>query len=80
VANAAVPAAPTDEGERAPRKRRRRRGGRRVENGEAVQKTVSAPVNVPAKSTAAASAKPGLLARIGHGLKKLITRAPSSQH
>jgi len=81
AANAAVPAAPAAEGERAPRKRRRRRGGRRVENGEAVQKTVSAPVNVPAKSaTAATPAKPGLLARIGHGLKKLVTRAPSSQH
>jgi ATP-dependent RNA helicase RhlB len=76
AANAAVPAV---EGERAPRKRRRRRGGRRIENGEAAQ-AVKAPVNVAAKPAAATSAKPGLLARIGHGLKKLITRAPSSQH
>ncbi|GAB3346622.1 ATP-dependent RNA helicase RhlB [Lysobacter tyrosinilyticus] len=77
AANAAVPAV---EGDRAPRKRRRRRGGRRLENGEAVQ-TGNAPMNVPAKPVAAAApAKPGLLARIGHGLKKLITRAPSSQH
>jgi ATP-dependent RNA helicase RhlB len=80
AANAGVPAG---EGERAPRKRRRRRGGRRIENGEAAQ-TASAPVSVPAKPAAAAAAaspaKPGLLARIGHGLKKLVTRAPSSQH
>jgi hypothetical protein len=38
-------------------------------------------VNVPAKpTTPAATAKPGLFARIGHGIRKLITRAPSSQH
>ncbi|WP_460713465.1 ATP-dependent RNA helicase RhlB [Lysobacter terrae] len=79
---AAVPAA---EGERAPRKRRRRRGGQRIEGAEgAVSSVNKAPVNVPAKpakpTASAASAKPGLFARIGHGLKKLITRAPSSQH
>ena len=77
---AAAAATPAVEGERAPRKRRRRRGGRRLENGDAVP-AISAPASAAAKPAAvAAPAKPGLLARIGHGLKKLITRAPSSQH
>ncbi|QNP39603.1 ATP-dependent RNA helicase RhlB [Lysobacter solisilvae (ex Woo and Kim 2020)] len=86
VAAAAVAAVPAAEGERAPRKRRRRRGGRRIENGEAVQAATAAKASVnvaakpAAKPAAAAPAKPGLLARIGHGLKKLVTRAPSSQH
>ncbi|MFC5570324.1 ATP-dependent RNA helicase RhlB [Lysobacter yangpyeongensis] len=83
AAPAAAAAAPAIEGERAPRKRRRRRGGRRIEGAEAAIQGVGngAPVNVQAKpATPAAAAKPGLLARIGHGLKKLITRAPSSQH
>lgn len=75
------------EGERAPRKRRRRRGGRRIDGGEAVAtpatqapaKAGKAPAAAAAKP-AAGTARPGLLARIGTGLKKLITRAPSSQH
>jgi ATP-dependent RNA helicase RhlB len=81
VAKAAVAVAEI-ESERAPRKRRRRRGGRRIDGAEgAVQAGNGGAVNVPAKpTTPAAAAKPGLFARIGHGIRKLITRAPSSQH
>ncbi len=82
-ASEAAAAIPAVEGERAPRKRRRRRGGRRIEGAEgAVQQAGNGPANAAAKPVAAsqAAAKPGLFARIGHGLKKLITRAPSSQH
>jgi len=76
---AAVPAA---DAERAPRKRRRRRGGRRIEGAEGATQATGGPVNVQAKpgASSGAASKPGLIARIGHGLKKLITRAPSSQH
>ena len=63
-----------DEGERGPRKRRRRRGGRRIENGTQQATTaVAAPVSTPAT-------EPSLLARIGRGLKSLVTRSPSKQH
>jgi ATP-dependent RNA helicase RhlB len=74
-------AAPTvADAERAPRKSRRRRGGRRIE-GAAGATQAGGPVNVQAKPSAASvAAKPGLLTRLGHGIKKLITRAPSSQH
>jgi ATP-dependent RNA helicase RhlB len=68
-----------DDADRAPRKRRRRRGGRRIEGGENATPAVKSPTK-SASSTASAVSKPGLLTRIGHGLKKLITRAPSSQH
>ena len=62
------------EGERGPRKRRRRRGGRRIENGTQQATTaVVTPVSTPA-------AEPSLLARIGRGLKSLVTRSPSKQH
>jgi ATP-dependent RNA helicase RhlB len=92
-----APATPSVAGdsERAPRKRRRRRGGRRVENGDAtVQQNAAAKPQqakaVPA-STARQPAKPtakpavqgepsSLLSRIGQGLRKLVTRAPRSQH
>ncbi|UHQ23143.1 ATP-dependent RNA helicase RhlB [Lysobacter sp. 5GHs7-4] len=87
---AAVAAAPANavEGERAPRKRRRRRGGRRVEGAEGASVQAAATPATPsakpaeAKPAAAASgeAKPGLLGRIGRGLKSLVTRAPRSQH
>jgi ATP-dependent RNA helicase RhlB len=87
-----VVTAPTpglDDAERAPRKRRRRRGGKRVEgNGEAA--AVSAPAQQGGKATqvhaqkppkaAVSGEKPGLLNRIGRSLKSLITRAPRSQH
>lgn len=66
--------AATAEGERGPRKRRRRRGGKRVE-GATLQSGVaaSAPVATPV-------AQPSLLTRIGRGLKSLVTRSPSKQH
>jgi ATP-dependent RNA helicase RhlB len=99
AAQQAFVTAPGVEGERAPRKRRRRRGGKRIEGGEsAVQHVVGgdassvrapkAPVHKPAtKSATKSSTKPAgtdasasLLARIGRGLKSLVTRAPRSQH
>lgn len=64
--------------ERAPRKRRRRRGGRRLE-GDALQAQVSSPQGAAAPVTPA-DVRPSLLARIGKGLKALVTRAPRSQH
>ncbi|MDQ3494590.1 MAG: ATP-dependent RNA helicase RhlB, partial [Pseudomonadota bacterium] len=94
--------------ERAPRKRRRRRGGRKIDGADgsganAEPKSAAAPsspkpqANPQAKprqprtasgtklpsSKAAASQKtasPSLMSRIGLGLKKLVTRAPRSQH
>ncbi|HVQ33212.1 MAG TPA: ATP-dependent RNA helicase RhlB, partial [Lysobacter sp.] len=66
------------EGERGPRKRRRRRGGRPVEGADALPMQ-----DVPAAAAHAASPQPtspSLLARIGKGLKSLVTRAPRSQH
>ncbi|MCC8363148.1 ATP-dependent RNA helicase RhlB [Lysobacter sp. A6] len=64
--------------ERAPRKRRRRRGGRRLE-GDALQAQVSSPQGAAAPATPS-DVRPSLLARIGKGLKALVTRAPRSQH
>jgi len=87
--------APAAEGERAPRKRRRRRGGKRIEGAETgtVQHVVAGdasaarpaaksakPVHKPATPAAGAGTPPSLLARIGRGLKSLVTRAPRSQH
>ncbi|GAB3390126.1 ATP-dependent RNA helicase RhlB [Lysobacter fragariae] len=81
AAKPAVAAVQAGDAERAPRKRRRRRGGRRVEGAEgATQAAAATPATSRPSASDAASGKPGLLARIGHGLKKLITRAPSSQH
>ncbi|HEV8695249.1 MAG TPA: ATP-dependent RNA helicase RhlB [Lysobacter sp.] len=64
--------------ERAPRKRRRRRGGRKIEGADA--QIANASVNTQNKTAVPAAEKSGLLARIGRGLKKLVTRAPSAQH
>ena len=93
-----------DGAERAPRKRRRRRGGRKIEGtGEIGASTASAAAESPSaaapgkplhgkanqvmanrpKSSAdkpAAPAKPGLLTRLGRGLKSLVKRGPRSQH
>jgi ATP-dependent RNA helicase RhlB len=90
VANAASAPAVVEGEERAPRKRRRRRGGRRVEGGEAVAQNAApaqtAPVRAPQQvkpskpATASSEPAPSLLARIGRGLKKLVTRAPRTQH
>ena len=61
--------------EHAPRKRRRRRGGRRVDG--AAPQPAAAPATA---ATPAAAAQPSLLSRIGRGLKSLVTRSPSKQH
>ena len=61
--------------EHAPRKRRRRRGGRRVDG--AAPQPVAAPATA---ATPTAAAQPSLLSRIGRGLKSLVTRSPSKQH
>ena len=61
--------------EHAPRKRRRRRGGRRVDG--AAPQPAAAPVTA---ATPTAAAQPSLLSRIGRGLKSLVTRSPSKQH
>lgn len=81
----AAVASPPAEGERAPRKRRRRRGGRKLEGGEGVAQNAAPQVaakNKPAAKTTSAAGEdaPSLLARIGRGLKKLVTRAPRAQH
>jgi ATP-dependent RNA helicase RhlB len=90
MASVALPA----EGDRAPRKRRRRRGGKRIEGAEAaaipqqakgpseVVATRVAPRPAPVRSSAdkGAAGEPSLLSRIGRGLKSLVTRAPRSQH
>jgi ATP-dependent RNA helicase RhlB len=79
--------------ERAPRKRRRRRGGKKLEGAETMPQVQQAnpPVHrqkptsqivatrAPAKPGASADA-PSLLSRIGHGLRKLVKRAPRTQH
>ncbi|QDH71325.1 ATP-dependent RNA helicase RhlB [Marilutibacter alkalisoli] len=91
-----APANAAAEGEaHKPRKRRRRRGGRRVEGADAAaavpasaERNSNGPTQVPANkvrpaklSTKTADGdKPGLFARIGRGLKSLVTRAPRSQH
>ncbi len=85
AAAAAVPAA--SDVERAPRKRRRRRGGKPVESasGAIQMPTPSQNVTREIKATSAkkqpgGESEPSLLARIGRGLKSLVTRAPRSQH
>ncbi|MDR7135571.1 ATP-dependent RNA helicase RhlB [Lysobacter niastensis] len=87
----AAPAVVADT-ERAPRKRRRRRGGRRIDgngngNGEAAAPAIAAqgkasqvPAQKPAAHAAAQGEQAGLLHRLGRKLKSLITRAPRSQH
>ncbi|MBD7988265.1 ATP-dependent RNA helicase RhlB [Luteimonas sp. Sa2BVA3] len=97
-----APAASGAEGERAPRKRRRRRGGRRVNGeGQPAQDGQQPPAEAggqpraprpprepraPKPQPAAQPAAPAqeksssLLGRIGQGLRKLVTRAPRSQH
>jgi ATP-dependent RNA helicase RhlB len=88
---AAIPVAA--DADRAPRKRRRRRGGKKLEGAESMpqaqpgnppvhrQKPTSQVVatRAPAKPGASMDA-PSLLSRIGHGLRKLVKRAPRTQH
>jgi ATP-dependent RNA helicase RhlB len=89
---AAIPVAA--DADRAPRKRRRRRGGKRLEGAESaaipqqakgpseVVATRVAPRPAPLRASAdkGAAGEPSLLSRIGRGLKSLVTRAPRSQH
>ena len=76
---AAKPDSAIAEGERPERKRRRRRGGKRLQNGEAAN--AQAPQQAaPQAKPAATTTQPSLLARIGRGLKSLVTRSPSKQH
>jgi ATP-dependent RNA helicase RhlB len=93
IAAVATAAAVATDAERAPRKRRRRRGGRKLEGSEAMPQVQQAnpPIHrqkptaqiiatrAPAKPGAANEA-PSLLSRIGHGLRKLVKRAPRTQH
>ncbi|MFD0724586.1 ATP-dependent RNA helicase RhlB [Lysobacter brunescens] len=78
---------PGAEGERGPRKRRRRRGGKRIDGaeGDTAQNPVTqavraleTPAPVAVKPTT--EGKPSLISRIGSKLKSLVTRAPSSRH
>lgn len=76
-----------DDSERAPRKRRRRRGGRRIEGADGTVPTNAGstpkqPTQVHAQKVAPKQDgdKLGLLHRIGRGLKSLISRSPRSQH
>ncbi len=81
---------------RPPRKRRRRRRGKRVEGGaEDSGQAASTPAR-PREGRAAPAARarqpsprpadagsvqePSLISRIGARLRKLVTRAPQSQH
>jgi ATP-dependent RNA helicase RhlB len=85
-------AAASVEGERAPRKRRRRRGGMRIEGEAAGGSTPSRELPTPAsrvpalrqastpQPAASPDTKPSLLSRLGRGLKSLVTRSPSNQH
>ena len=67
--------------ERAPRKRRRRRGGVRIEPATELRQDTNTPAarrELPTAGTPTAPAS--LIARIGKGLKSLVTRAPRNQH
>ncbi len=74
---AALPAPVAAESERPERKRRRRRDGKRLDTAEAI---AQAPTPATTALPASAADAPSLLARIGRGLKSLVTRAPRSQH
>ncbi len=90
--NAAIAQAP--DSERAPRKRRRRRGGMRIDGGDASAQAVGqavraleTPAAVPVGNAAKAGGdakssqgKPSLFSRIGRKLKSLVTKPPRSQH
>ena len=92
-AAAAVAAAMPDES-RPPRKRRRRRRGQRIEgapetavngNGqshghEGRPASATTHKSAPRAAEAPAGSPPTLLSRIGARLRKLVTRAPHSQH
>jgi ATP-dependent RNA helicase RhlB len=80
----------TADGERGPRKPRRRRGGRRIDGGEGANPVnqavraleTPAAVSVGGAPTAktGGESKPSLFSRIGRTLKSLVTKPPRSQH
>ncbi len=88
VAAAAIPNAA--EGERGPRKPRRRRGGKRIDGAEGINpvnqavRALETPAAVSVGATPAAksgnASKPSLFARLGNKLKSLVTKPPRSQH
>jgi ATP-dependent RNA helicase RhlB len=92
ITASAVPVAADADADRAPRKRRRRRGGRKLEGAEAMpqvqpvnppvqrQKPTAQVVATRAPAKPGAATEPSLLSRIGHGLRKLVKRAPRTQH
>lgn len=71
----AAPANPAVEGERAPRKRRRRRHGRPVENTEAVVIPASngTPVQVQAKSMRGSTDNDSFLTRLGRKIRRMLS-------
>ncbi|HXH01130.1 MAG TPA: ATP-dependent RNA helicase RhlB, partial [Xanthomonadaceae bacterium] len=78
---APITLAAADTSERAPRKRRRRRGGVRIEQATELHQDAATPTarrELPTTGTPTAPAS--LIARIGKGLKSLVTRAPRNQH
>ncbi len=83
AASAVAAAEPRSEG--APRKRRPRRGGHRIEGAEgwpvqAAGTTTQVSAKPAGEARAERDAPRSLLARIGRGLKALVTRAPNSTH
>ncbi len=97
VAHAAAAGVPNAvEGERGPRKPRRRRGGKRIDGGEGTNPVnqavraleTPAPVSVSGTSAGGATqpakpageSKPSLFSRLGNKLKSLVTKPPRSQH
>ncbi|MCF8824236.1 ATP-dependent RNA helicase RhlB, partial [Xanthomonas campestris pv. campestris] len=81
---AETPAVTAAEGERAPRKRRRRRNGRPVEGAEPVVASTPVPapaaprkptqvVAKPVRAAAKPSGSPSLLSRIGRRLRSLVS-------
>ncbi len=93
AAPASGPASAAVDGDKPARKRRRRRGGKSLENGAAKTESASASPAAASKPAASRTAKPvdtssasnpaaspSLFTRIGKGLKSLVTRAPNNQH
>ena len=95
AANAGGPAVEREHSPRKPRRRRGGRridgadvampanassAGNAIAPGKATQVMASKAAGHAAGSTPSADAKPGLLGRLGRGLKSLVTRTPRSQH
>jgi ATP-dependent RNA helicase RhlB len=87
AAPASTVPAPAIDSERAPRKRRRRRGGQRIDGAEGMQsvgqavRALETPAAVAVGATASGDdAKPSLFSRLGRKLKSLVMKPPRSQH